>query len=93
MDRGDGGPQSTGLGRVRHKLKSLSPCTAVKLKTGASPKEEGHFSNTGLCNLVKLSGPDENGLINQKLHFQNNSYQQKNRFSRQHHGWKNKEND
>ena len=80
-----GGLQSTGSERVRHKLKSLSTRTTVKLKTGAS-KEEGHFSNTGLCNLVKLSGPDENGLINQKLHFQNNIYQQKNKFSRQHHG-------
>ena len=78
--------QSTRLERVRHKLKSLSTGKTVKLKTGASPKEEGHFSNTGLCNLVKLSGPDENGLINQKLCFQNNIYQQKNKFSRQHHG-------
>ena len=78
--------QSTRLERVRHKLKSLSTRKTVKLKTGASPKEEGHFSNTGLCNLVKLGGPDENGLINQKLRFQNNIYQQKNKFSRQHHG-------
>lgn len=49
------------------------------------------FSITGFYALVKLTGPYEDGLINQKLNFQNNIHRQ-NRFSGKHHGQKNKGN-